>query len=90
MKLSFAIAGPGYLDTVNKLLYATYHPSEPLTRHSKQSSSINSINPIPAHLQLFCISNQPSSRHLGLYKGLNSVRDVDKMVERKLVKNLTL
>ena len=32
MKLSFAMAGPGYLDTVNKLLYATYHPSEPLTR----------------------------------------------------------
>ena len=90
MKLSFAIAGPDYLDTVNKLLYATYHPSEPLTRYRKHSSSINYRPPFPSYLQFLCIPDQPSSSHLGLYKGLNSIRDVDRMVERKLAKNLTL
>jgi hypothetical protein len=45
---------------VNKLLYATYHPYEPLTNH------------------------------LGLCTGLNSLQDVDRMVENILVKNLTL
>jgi len=59
-RLSFAIVGPQDLGIVNKLLYATYHPDEPLTRH------------------------------LGLCTGLNSLRDVDRMVEGILVKNLTL
>jgi len=59
-RLSFAIVGPPHLETVNRLLYATYHNYEPLTKH------------------------------LGLCKGLNSMRDVDKEVERILVKNLTL
>ena len=59
-KLSFAIVGPTDLATVNKLLYATYHPYEPLTRH------------------------------LGLCDGPNSLKDVDKMVQEIIVKNLTL
>jgi len=59
-KLSFAIVGPSNLQEVNELLYATYHPFEPLTKH------------------------------LGLYKGLNSITDVDRMVEEKLAKKLTL
>jgi hypothetical protein len=48
------------VELVNKLLYATYHPYEPLTNH------------------------------LGLCTGLNSLKDVDRMVESILVKNLTL
>merc|ERR1719187_599117 len=59
-RLSFSIVGPGELETVNQLLYATYHPYEPLTNH------------------------------LGLCTGINSLKDVDKMVEDKLTKNLTL
>jgi len=59
-RLRFAIVGPDDLDTVNKLLYATYHPYEPLTKH------------------------------LDLCKGLNSLKDVDRMVEEKLAKYLTL
>jgi len=59
-RLRFAIVGPDDLDIVNKLLYATYHPYEPLTKH------------------------------LGLCKGLNSLKDVDRMVEEKLAKYLTL
>ena len=59
-RLSFSIVGPPELETVNRLLYATYHPYEPLTNH------------------------------LGLCTGLNSLRDVDAMVEENLAKNLTL
>merc|ERR1711953_721222 len=59
-RLNYAIVGPSELSTVNNLLYATYHPSEPLTSH------------------------------LGLCKGLNSMKDMDRMVESYLVKNLTL
>jgi len=59
-RLSFAIVGPPHLETVNRLLYATYHNYEPLTKH------------------------------LGLCKGLNSMRDVDREVKQILVKNLTL
>jgi len=32
-KLKFAIVGPECAQTVNELLYATYHPYEPLTQH---------------------------------------------------------
>merc|ERR1711971_1027814 len=32
-RLNYAIVGPSELATVNKLLYATYHPYEPLTSH---------------------------------------------------------
>jgi len=59
-RLSFAIVGPDDLATVQDLLYATYHPYEPLTKH------------------------------MGLYKGLNSLKDVDRKVESTIVKNLTL
>merc|ERR1712183_34340 len=59
-RLNYAIVGPSELATVNQLLYATYHPYEPLT----------------------C--------HLGLCTGPNSIKDMDKMVESYLVKNLTL
>ena len=52
--------GPSELATVQQLLYATYHPYEPLTNH------------------------------LGLCTGINSLRDVDKVVEEELTKNLTL
>ena len=37
-RLNFAIVGPPDLDTVNKLLYATYHPYEPLTRWTEWPS----------------------------------------------------
>merc|ERR1712038_1452561 len=59
-RLRFAIVGPDDLETVNKLLYATYLPFEPLTKH------------------------------LDLCNGPNSLKDVDKMVEEKLGKYLTL
>jgi len=59
-KLSFAIVGPEGLETVNSLLYSTYHPYEPLTQH------------------------------LGLCTGHNSLKDLDRMVEEILIKNLTL
>ena len=59
-RLNYAIVGPSELATVNKLLYATYHPYEPLTSH------------------------------LGLCNGLNSMKDMDRMVESYLEKNLTL
>ena len=52
--------GPSELVTVQELLYATYHPYEPLTKH------------------------------LGLCTGLNSLQDMDRMVEGHLKKNLTL
>merc|ERR1711934_1143743 len=59
-RLNYAIVGPSELATVNQLLYATYHPYEPLTSQ------------------------------LGLCTGPNSIKDMDKMVESYLVKNLTL
>merc|ERR1719305_1687648 len=59
-RLNYAIVGPSELATVNQLLYATYHPYEPLTSH------------------------------LGLCKGPNSIKDMDKMVASYLVNNLTL
>ena len=42
LNMTYSIAGVDKLEAVNKLLYASYHPDEPITRH------------------------------LGLYKGLNS------------------
>merc|ERR1712186_149920 len=59
-RLNYAIVGPSELSTVNNLLYATYHPYEPLTSH------------------------------LGLCNGLNSMKDMDRMVESYLEKSLSL
>jgi len=58
--LTYSIVGPDKLDIVNSLLYATFHPDEPLTKH------------------------------LGLYKGLNSIPDADRIVQRILPRNLSL
>merc|ERR1711971_19235 len=42
-RLNYAIVGPSELATVNKLLYATYHPYEPLTSHLGLCKGPNSI-----------------------------------------------
>jgi len=60
LKLTYSIVGPEKLNVVNNLLYATYHPDEPITKH------------------------------LGLYKGLNSIPDADRMVQQILPRHLSL
>lgn len=60
MWLTYSIVGPERSDIVNNLLYATYHPDEPITKH------------------------------LGLYKGPNSIPDADRMVQQILPKHLSL
>merc|ERR1711971_162826 len=42
-RLNYAIVGPSEMATVNKLLYATYHPYEPLTSHLGLCKGPNSI-----------------------------------------------
>ena len=51
MKLSFAIVGPGDLATVNKLLYATYHPYEPLTNHLGLCNGPNSLGDVDSKVE---------------------------------------
>ena len=58
--MTYSIAGIDKLETVNKLLYASYHPDEPITRH------------------------------LDLFKGLNSIPDADSRVERTIRRNLSM
>jgi len=60
MFLTYSIVGPERSDIVNNLLYATYHPDEPITKH------------------------------LGLYKGPNSIPDADRMVQQILPRHLSL
>jgi len=60
LNLTYSIVGPEKLDVVNKLLYATYHPDEPITKH------------------------------LGLYKGPNSIPDADRMVAQIVPRHLSL
>lgn len=58
--LTYSIVGPHKLDIANDLLYATYHPDEPITKH------------------------------LGLFKGPNSIPDADRMVKEILPRHLSL
>jgi len=58
--LTYSIVGPHKSEIVNSLLYATYHPDEPITKH------------------------------LGLFKGPNSIPDADRMVEEILPRNLSI
>merc|ERR1711971_547823 len=58
IRLNFAIVSS--TEAVDRLLYATYYPTEPLISH------------------------------LGLCNGLNSIKDLDKVVEDRLASNLTL
>ena len=58
--MTYSIAGVDKLEAVNKLLYASYHPDEPITRH------------------------------LGLYKGLNSIPDADRRVKATILRNLSM
>jgi len=59
--LTYSIVGPERSDVVNRLLYATYHPDEPLTNHLglyKGPSSIPDADRLvqqilPRHLSLF-------------------------------------
>jgi hypothetical protein len=43
--------GPSELELVNKLLYATYHPYEPLTNHLGLCTGLNSINDVDRMLK---------------------------------------
>jgi len=60
LNLTYSIASVEKLEAVNKLLYASYHPDEPITRH------------------------------LGLYKGVNSIPDADRRVEAMILRNLSM
>jgi len=60
LNMTYSIASVEKLEAVNKLLYASYHPDEPITKH------------------------------LGLYKGLNSIPDADKRVEAMIRRNLSM
>ena len=60
LNMTYSIAGVDKLEAVNKLLYASYHPDEPITRH------------------------------LGLYKGLNSIPDADRRVKATILRNLSM
>jgi len=60
LNMTYSIASTDKLKEVNKLLYASYHPDEPITKH------------------------------LGLYKGLNSIPDADKRVEGMIKRNLSM
>merc|ERR1712181_127029 len=57
MRLDFAIAGPSELATVNKLLYATYHPSEPLTSHLGLCKGPNSIADMDKMVESYLVKN---------------------------------
>ena len=58
--MTYSIAGVEKLEAINKLLYASYHPDEPITKH------------------------------LGLYKGLNSIPDADSRVKATVQRNLSM
>eukprot|EP00092_Neocalanus_flemingeri_P037729 GFUD01041077.1.p1 GENE.GFUD01041077.1~~GFUD01041077.1.p1 ORF type:complete len:299 (+),score=60.64 GFUD01041077.1:75-971(+) len=60
MKLTYSIVGPDRFKIVNSLLYATYHPDEPITKH------------------------------LGLFKGPDSIPDADRNVQLMLLKHLSM
>ena len=60
LNMTYSIAGVDKLEAVNKLLYASYHPDEPITRH------------------------------LGLFKGLNSIPDADSRVKAMILRNLSM
>merc|ERR1719186_1070025 len=60
LNMTYSIASTDKLKEVNKLLYATYHPDEPITKH------------------------------LGLYKGPNSIPDADRMVAQIVPRHLSL
>ena len=60
LNLTYSIASVEKLEAVNKLLYASYHPDEPITRH------------------------------LGLYKGVNSIPDADRREEAMILRNLSM
>jgi len=63
--LTYSIVGPTKSETVNKLLYATYHPDEPITKHLglfKGPCSIPDADRmvgqiLPRHLSLFAFDS---------------------------------
>jgi len=65
LKLTYSIVGPDSFDLVNSLLYATYHPDEPITKHLGLCKGLNSIPDadrmvkkiLPKHLSLFAFDS---------------------------------
>jgi len=56
-KLSFAIVGPEGVQTVNELLYATYHPYEPLTQHLGLCTGTNSLGDVDRTVEEILVKN---------------------------------
>jgi len=66
LNLTYAVASPEKIDAVNKLLYASYHPDEPITRHLGLFKGDGSIpdadrrvkNSVHRNLSLFAYDRQ--------------------------------
>jgi len=66
LNLTYAVASPEKIDAVNKLLYASYHPDEPITRHLGLYKGHGSIpdadrrvkNSVHRNLSLFAYDRQ--------------------------------
>lgn len=56
-KLSFSIVGPNELQTVNELLYATYHPYETLTKHLGICTGLNSLRDVDKTVEEILVKN---------------------------------
>jgi len=56
-KLKFAIVGPEGAQTVNELLYATYHPYEPLTQHLNLCTGSSSLGDVDRKVEEILVKN---------------------------------
>jgi len=56
-RLNFAIVGPEEKHTVNELLYATYHPYEPLTKHLGLCTGLNSLKDADSKVEDMLVKN---------------------------------
>ena len=68
----YEIVKPEKMDQALELLYATYHPDEPLTKHLGQLyTTYHPDEPLTKHLgQLYTTyhPDEPLTKHLGEYK----------------------
>jgi len=54
---SYAVVGPRHVEVVSKLLYATYHPDEPLTKHLGLCTGLNSLGEVDRKVEKLLAKN---------------------------------
>merc|ERR1712098_191313 len=77
LNLTYAVASPEKIDAVNKLLYASYHPDEPITRHLGLFKGLGSIpdadrrvkNSVQRNLSLFAYDKEGNEIGVSINNG---------------------